>query len=477
LRLSVFARTIEEKSLSLAMQLKAPHFLLSVFIFSFCSSNKKEEISISSEVTWSEHIAPVVFKNCTPCHRPGESGPFTLLNYQDAVKNANKIKFVTSAKFMPPWPADPSYSHFADERFLSDSSIALIKKWVEDKMPRGDSSKEPSAPVFYAGSFFGKPDMVIKMPKPVEIKGNGTDAFLMIKFPFKLEEEKYVQYVEFVPNQRKLVHHVNGHLLSYDPKRSFDYSAGETVLADALNNYTDAYSKMGLTYTDNQKPELPALFPNVVYYLPGYIPPVYNEDIGGFRIPKNGVFFLKNIHYGPSNKDVLDSSYLNIFFRRSPPKRLTYETQLGTFGISKIEPELIVPPNEIKTFHTQATIHADISILSVNPHMHLIGKTFVAYALPPKGDTIKLVRINKWDFRWQYYYTYEHPVKIPKGSTIHVYGTYDNTDKNPNNPFHPPQQIEQGVGNESMRTTEEMFQFIFTYMPYKDGDEKISLKK
>ena len=86
------------------------------------------------------------------------------------------------------------------------------------------------------------------------------------------------------------------------------------------------------------------------------------------------------------------------------------------------------------------------------------------------------MRINKWDFRWQYYYTYTNPVKIPKGSVIHVYGVYDNTDKNPNNPFHPPQQIKQGEGNESMQTTEEMFQFIFTYMPYKNGDESISLQ-
>lgn len=452
------------------------YILVVIFIFSFCADDKKEETPLPSTVTWSEHIAPVIFKNCSPCHRPGESGPFSLLSYVDVVKNANKIKFVTQAKFMPPWPADASFIHFADERVLSENDIALIKKWVDDKMPRGDSAKEPSPPVFYEGSFFGKPDMVIKLQNPISLKGNGTDAFLMTKFPFELPEEKHVQYIEFVPNQRKLVHHVNGHLLSYDPTRQFNYFNGESSLTDALTNFKDSYSKMGLTYTDNKKPELPSLLPNVVYYLPGYHPPVYNEDIGGFKLPKNGVFFLKNIHFGPSKEDVLDSSYLNVFFRKSPPKRSIYETQMGTFGISKIEPELIIPANEIKTFHTQATIQSDISILSVNPHMHLIGKKFVAYALPPQGDTIKLVRINKWDFRWQYYYNYVNPVKIPKGSVIHVYGTYDNTDKNPFNPFHPPREIKQGEGNESMQTTEEMFQFIFTYMPYRPGDETISLK-
>jgi hypothetical protein len=459
------------------MRLKIPALLLASFVFSFCTDDKKQELTLPATITWSEHIAPIIFKNCSSCHRPGEAGPFTLLSYSDVVKNENKIKFVTQTKFMPPWPADPSYVHFVGERILNDMDIALIKKWIDDKMLRGDSTKEAPTPVFYSGSFFEKPDLVIKIQKPVQIKGNGTDAFLMVKYPFELPEEKFVQYVEFVPNQRKLIHHVNGHLLSYDEKRKFDYFSGENSLADAHDNFKDAYKKMGLTYTDDKKPELPVLLPNVIYYLPGYHPPVYNEDIGGFKLPKNGVFFFKNIHYGPSKEDCLDSSYLNIFFRRSPPKRPIFETQMGTFGISKIEPELIVPANEIKTFHTQVTIQSDISILSVNPHMHLIGKKFIAYALPPKGDTIKLVKINKWDFRWQYYYTYNNPVKIPKGTVIHVYGTYDNTDKNPFNPFHPPRQIEQGEGNESMQTTEEMFQFIFTYMPYKNGDEKISLKQ
>lgn len=449
---------------------------LALLLFSRCGENKTTERETTEHPDWVTSIAPIIYKNCTPCHRPGAAGTFDLLNYNDAVKAANLIKFVTQSRYMPPWPADPGYMHFAAEKVLTDEEIALIRRWVDDKTPRGDSTKEMKAPVFYTGSFFGKPDLVIKMKKPVEIKGHGTDAFLMVKFPYHLDKDTFVRMVEFVPDHTKLVHHVNGHLLSYDPDRKYDYDNGESTLPDALSNFREAYKKMNLTYTDNKQPELPALLPNVVYYLPGYIPPVYNEDIGGFKLRKDGVFFLKNIHYGPSNVDGSDSSYINVFFRKGPPKRPVTETQMGTFGISAIEPKLVIPPNEIKTFHTEATLQSDISILSVNPHMHLLGKTFLAYATGPAGDTIPLIRINKWDFRWQYYYTYPHPVKIPKGYTIRVSGTFDNTDQNPFNPFHPPRQIEQGEGNESMRTTEEMFQFIFTYMPYKKGDENISLQ-
>lgn len=232
---------------------------------------------------------------------------------------------------------------------------------------------------------------------------------------------------------------------------------------------------MHLPYTDNKVPGFPTLTPNTVYYLPGYQPPVYPKAVGGYRLRKNGVFLFNNIHYGPSNKDLFDSSYINVFYRKTPIERPLTEVQMGTFGISKIEPEFIIPPNQVKTFHTQSALPYDISLISVNPHMHLVGKSFLAYAVKPSGDTIPLIRINKWNFRWQYYYTYPHPVKIEKGSVIHVYGTFDNTNNNPDNPFKPPQTITQGNGVESMKTTEEMFQFIFTFMNYKEGDEKLDL--
>jgi hypothetical protein len=378
---------------------------------------------------------------------------------------------------MPPWPADPNYSHFIGERVLTPTEINLIKDWVNNNCNRGDSLKEPKAPVFYEGSFFGKPDLVIKPQKPYAVKGNGTDVFLIMKYPYQISKDTIIDFVEFVPGQRKLVHHVNGHLLNYDNNRKFNYTTGESIQEDTKTQLIDVYAKMHIPYTDNLQPKFPTLTPNVVYYLPGYIPPSYPSEIGGYKFNKHGAFLLNNVHYGPSNKDLLDSSYINVFYRKTPIKRKVTEKQLGTFGISKIEPDFFILPNQVKTFKTQTTLSQAISLLSINPHMHLIGKTFWAFAVKKSGDTIPLIKINKWDFRWQYYYTFKHPVKLDAGSTIFVYGTFDNTTRNPNNPFNPPRLINQGNGIESMKTTEEMFQFIFTYMPYMEGDELINLER
>ncbi len=460
------------KAMLLEFTLRRISFFVTILFFSCAPENSKTSIITKTNPTF-EDIAPIIYKNCTPCHRAGESGPIELITYEDVTKNKNKIKFVTQTKYMPPWPADPSYSHFIGERVLTPEEIELIKNWVDNGTPKGNESKLPALPVFYSGSFLGKPDTVIKFKQPIFIKGNGTDYFYIVKMPLELKKDTYVSYFEFVPNHRKIAHHINGHLINYDKGNKKNIHYGLTHALDEFKDYKELYSKMNIL---NDNGSFPVLTPNTVYYLPGYTPPIYPKAIGGFKVNTTSTILLKNIHYGPSNKDVLDSSYINVFYGPKP-KRPIYETQLGTFGISKIEPELILLPNKVQTFHTSTTLKNDISLLSVNPHMHLLGKSFWAFALSPNRDTIPLIKINKWDFRWQYYYTFKHPVIIKAGTQIHAYGTFDNTDKNPFNPNHPPKLVTQGEGVRSMQTTEEMFQFIFSYLPYQFGDEKMDLNK
>ena len=158
--------------------------------------------------------------------------------------------------------------------------------------------------------------------------------------------------------------------------------------------------------------------------------------------------------------------------------KLPFSLPLDTFArVIEFVPgnrTLVHHVNTVKTFRTQFTLPADISVLTINPHMHLLGRTFLAYAVAPTGDTIPLIRIPRWDFRWQYFYTFQKILKLTRGTTIHALATFDNTAANPNNPFSPPREVrEQGA---SMRSTDEMFQCIITMLPYQPGDERISLE-
>ena len=442
--------------------------ILTVLLNAACNT-----ISTSKqEVTFCKDIAPIIFKNCSPCHQKNSVGPFALLTYTDVAKRAKMIEQSTKTRYMPPWPADANYTHFADEKILTAAEINLISEWVKQGSAFGDSTQLPPPPVFASGSQLGTPDLVLKMEKPYFIKDDYTDRFLLMKIPYEIARDTFIRAIEFIPGNAKLLHHMNGQLLRYDFEKKKNVHDGEKIV-EILDYPTlkEAYEKLGLPQDDGTYPTMKQ---SVTNYLPGVLPSSYPNGIGGFMMSRKGAFFFKDIHYGPSKVDTSDQSQLNIFFGPGPLKRPTLELQLGTLGVSPIIPPLIIPADSVKTFMTKFYVGSDISILTVNPHMHLLGKKFWAFALKADGDTIPLIKINKWDFRWQYFYTYKTMVKIPEGATIYVYGTFDNTKNNPLNPFHPPQTVAGRDG--SMRTTDEMFQFIITYLPYQVGDESISLE-
>ncbi|HRN37115.1 MAG TPA: hypothetical protein PLL18_09425, partial [Flavobacteriales bacterium] len=143
-------------------------------------------------------------------------------------------------------------------------------------------------------------------------------------------------------------------------------------------------------------------------------------------------------------------------------------------GSSPVVPALVVPPDTVMTFRTSMQVPSDISVLSINPHLHLLGRSFLAYAVAPSGDTIPLIRIPDWDFRWQFAYTFPRMLHIPGNSVIQVEVVMDNTAANPNNPFSPPRTALAPAGKH-MRTTDEMLQFFVNYVDYRPGDEAVEL--
>lgn len=451
-------------------------FLL-VFFFG-CSSpdgseNTPELLPDSLQVTFNEHIAPIVFENCAPCHRPGEAGPFPLLKFEDFKKRTKMLVEVTQSGFMPPWPADPSYRSFLNERKLTGKQKALIKRWVEQGAAEGDPALRPELPDFTAQKPLGEPDAVVYMQDTMFIKGDNTDHFRYVKVPFELEQDTFLQAIEFVPGNRELLHHMNGNMINYAAGKKSDHRAGATIVDPDTTDTFSSYEHMQLAYDDGT---YPPLTPSVVNYLPGVEVTGYPEGIGGYHISKKGVFLIKTMHYGPSAIDTFDLSHFNLYFSARPPKRPMREIQMGTLGETPVVPELIIPADSVVTFRTTYHVKEDLSLLTVNPHMHLLGREFIAFAVPPSGDTIPLVKIPRWDFRWQYFYTFKKMLKIPKGSEITAIATFDNTTNNPHQPFLPPINIIPPAEGDDMKTTDEMFQFFINYVLYEEGDEEVELE-
>ena len=138
----------------------AVFIIVCTFILSIYSACNNPD-SIPATVTFTEHVAPILYNNCTICHRQGGNAHFALITYEDARKNAGSTAYVVKEKLMPPWPADPHYTEFAGQRILSDHDIKVIQKWYAEGAPEGPKDKLPALPKYPVGSLIGTPDMSI----------------------------------------------------------------------------------------------------------------------------------------------------------------------------------------------------------------------------------------------------------------------------------------------------------------------------
>lgn len=402
-----------------------------------------------AQVTFTKDIAPIIYNNCTTCHRPGEIGPFSMTNYNEIAPWAPMIKYVTSIHYMPPWKADPTYSRFQGERFLTQEQIDLIASWADNGAPYGNAAEEPSLPEFPTGSQIGTPDLVLSMSESFVHQGGNQDEYRVFVLPTGLTEDKQVSTMELRPGNPKVLHHA---LISSDNTGT----ARDLDAADPAYGY-DGFGGFGVDDAMGK------MFPG---YVPGQKPIHYPEGIG--KVLSAGSDVIMQVHYGPSPVQTKDSSTLNIFFKKEPVVRQTENFIFLPFFPLLQNDLFIMPANTVKTFHCEYTVPIKVSLYAIWPHAHLLNQSYEVYSVTPGGDTTNLIRIPEWDFNWQGSYNFKKFIVIEPGTTIHAYATYDNTVNNPSNPNSPPAFVTWGE-----KTTDEMLFLPISFVPYFPGDEHI----
>ena len=331
-----------------------------------CNQEKK----LPEQVTYEAHIKPLLQIHCNYCHYKN-SGHLPLTSFVDAKRFSSTIKYVVDQRIMPPWPADPHYSSFLNQRVLDEYDKQLITKWIKDGLREGDKTAQTNIMNSANPFILEKPDLVLAV-QPTFIKKHANDQFLVVKVPFELPAETYVSVIEFVPGKHQVVHHVNGDLVKYEDVKKKNVFGGVYSLPITHDStIKQVFEKMDLPNDDGT---YPILQKSVVNYLPGVYAQIYKNGIGGYLLPKKGCFLLNDLHYGTSKTDIWDSSYIRIYFAKTPPKRPLQEFQLGTLGVAPVLPNLLIFPNTVKKVHSQYIIPNDISLVTINPHMHLLGK-------------------------------------------------------------------------------------------------------
>lgn len=401
----------------------------------------------SQQVNWSSDVASVIYTKCTSCHRTGGIAPFTLENYQECVDRSNSIKNAVESDNMPPWPPDPSYSRFAHERSLNADQKNKILNWIANNTPRGDISKEPKLPIFpNSGDLTGVPDAVHNAPL-FNIKAS-SDIYQCFVISNTESIDRYISAMEVIPGNRSAVHHV---LVYYD-------KTGEAKRLDDATTEPGylSFGGVGVNSVDL-----------IGAWVPGSTPQVYPKGMG-VKLPAKGHIIMQ-IHYPRSSDGQMDQTQLKLFYsKESNVRQVLISPILDHLG-SLTNGPLIIPANTIKTFNAQYSVNSlKATILSVAPHMHLIGKSIEVYSLDPNNVKTNFIKINDWDFHWQGYYSFPKPIILNPGSKLISSATYDNTSNNPNNPNSPPKLVTLGE-----KTTDEMMLVYFSYLLYRPGDENI----
>lgn len=388
----------------------------------------------AAPVTFTGDIAPIVFDNCVACHRPGGGAPFSLRTYEDVRQRATQIAEVTRSRYMPPWKPEPGYGEFVGARRLSDEQLALIQRWVKTGMIEGDRRELPPVPPSSGEWQFGTPDLVVSMPEPYVLRGGGPDVFRTFVIPIPLSEGRYVKGLEFHPGPQHAVHHAN---IKLDQTRS-----SRRLDEDEPGPGYDGGGGRDARFPDG-------------YFLgwtPGQLPRIFRDDMAWYVGP--GSDLVVELHMMPAGGGHMVSTggdqmlptggeqpvqiSVGLFFTDQPPARLPYMLRLGRQDID-------IPAGAREHVVTDTfVLPVDVDVLAVQPHAHNLAKEIRGFARLPDGATKSLIYIKAWDFNWQDAYRYIEPLSLPKGTTLVMQYTYDNSAGNPRNPYRPPSRVTWG---------------------------------
>jgi hypothetical protein len=401
-----------------------------------------------ASVTFNKNVAPILFKSCVECHRPGEATPMSLLSYKDARPWARSIREKVVSREMPPWHADPRVGQFSNDASLTRDQIDTITAWVDGGAQEGDPRDLPPAPKFVEGWGIGQPDMILKMPEEFTLEAKGPDEYRHFLIDPGFTEDKYVQIAEARPGNRRIVHHMAAFIFPSPPGAQSRIELTREMIEKMLADLDPILYSEG--FLRRVKPNVPVYddgcqLPNggggnqldgsgqfmigtmLAKFAPGGKPEIWEPGTVR-RIPAGAKIFLQ-VHYARTTGQVeKDRSMIGLVFAKQPPRK-----ELFTHMISNNY--FRIPPGAENHRVTACwTAPQDIHLISAAPHMHNRGKAMEIKVFYPDGRSEVLLNVPSYDFSWQISYNFKQSIAIPKGTRFMLTGYLDNSAKNRNNP-------------------------------------------
>jgi mono/diheme cytochrome c family protein len=402
----------------------------------------------SATPTFTKDVLPILQRSCQQCHRPGTSAPMSLLTYQDARPWVRSMRAKVSAREMPPWHIDRSIGEYLEDPSLSDREIATIVAWVDNGAPQGNAADAPPPLKLAALSewTYGEPDLVVRLEKGFTIPAEGPDFTPSEVVDPKITEDRYVKWVQIIPDVARAVHHSHVYL--------------------QMPEGTDTEG-LGLSMGSNTGSEI-----DLIEYGAGNDADVFPE--GTTKIIKAGSKFRFSPHYHPYGEEMLDRQRVGIKFypKGYKPDYVVTSHRIRTdvgnqwaLNREKVEDAILraghtidinearmptgalveenplhsttmlsIPPNTVAKHERFWPLPQAALVISFQPHMHFLGTRMTLEAIHPDGRRETLTDATHYEQNWQITYKYKTPHLFPAGTILHTTSWHDNTANNRHNP-------------------------------------------
>jgi peroxiredoxin/mono/diheme cytochrome c family protein len=371
------------------------------------------------EVTYAEHLAPIIARRCVSCHRPGGIGPFSLEKPDDVFRRKKAIVEAIADGRMPPWHADPQFGKFANDPSLTENERQLFADWQKAGMPMGNKNTlASSADRIKNNGWNIAPDLVVSLPQPFAVPEKGLIPYQLFDVDPGFREDRWIREAEIRPTNRQVVHHATVFLRPP--------GADGLVVQGELESFCLAAYAMGT-------------------------PPMILPQGMAKKVPA-GWHLIFVVHYVAGGPDQFDQTQLGLHF--APAGSVQKEVATNIL----MAEHMTIPPHCSNHVETRSRKFEDnVLLLALFPHMHLRGVSFRYEATYPDGHTETLLSVPRWDMNWQHRYVFAEPKYLPAGTVLTAIGQYDNSENNPNN---PDSNAEVHIGPQ---TEDEMFNGYYDY--------------
>lgn len=374
---------------------------------------------IASLPTFAGDVAPIIHRECTVCHNPEGQAPFSLRDYSDIAPMAERISAVVTQRRMPPWQPLPGPVEFAGERRLTAEEIDLIRRWVDAGAPEGDRTAELEPPERPGGWLLGSPDLVIEMPEPFSLPGEGPDRFRNFVIPIPGDTGRWVRSVELQPDPPGVVHHAT--ILFDTTRHSRRLSARDTIPGFP-----------GMHAGGRAAP--PPGF--ILGWTPGRVPADGGGDLAWRLAP--GTDLVLQLHLRPTGRPETVRARVGLHFTDEQPRERPVVLRLASETID-------IPAGQgVYVVEDSYELPVPVRLLGLHPHAHYLARRMEVWATLPMGKRVRLLTIEDWNFDWQDFYRLAEPLRLPRGTVLRMRYSYDNSTGNPRNPHAPPRRVVYG---------------------------------